>query len=57
MARSAEELREAINQCLLDPQSKQAERKLLIDRLCYKVDGKSAERIVEVIETVLGQKT
>ena len=57
VARSAEELREAINQCLLDPQSKQAERKLLIDRLCYKVDGKSAERIVEVIETVLGQKT
>ena len=53
IAENADELKEAINQYLVDPQFKSAERQVLRDELCYKVDGQSSRRIVEVINDVL----
>ncbi len=46
---SDKSLQKAINNVLLHPEYKQEERKNLLDSLCYKVDGKSSERIAEVI--------
>ena len=40
-----EELKEQIQDCLHHPEKKRAERKKLIAALCYKVDGRSSERL------------
>lgn len=53
ITKNAAELKEAINKYLVNPQFKSAERQILRDRLCYKVDGQSSDRIVEVINNIL----
>lgn len=53
LAYSEEELVEQINNCLLHPEHKREERKKVLDILCYKVDGKSSERIAnEVLKMI-----
>ncbi|MEK7643727.1 MAG: CDP-glycerol glycerophosphotransferase family protein [Patescibacteria group bacterium] len=43
------ELLESVNNYLVHPEYKSAERKILLDKLCYKTDGNSSERIASVI--------
>lgn len=50
---SYDELKKAINKCLLDPKYKSKEREDLIDQMCYKVDGKSSLRVADCINTFL----
>lgn len=50
---SEQELLASVNNYLLHPEYKRAERKVLLDRLCYKVDGKSSKRIADEILSVL----
>lgn len=52
-ATSPEELKRYINLCLENPSVKAEERKVLRERLCYRVDGKSSERLVEALEKVI----
>ncbi len=47
--RSPEELKDAINNYFAQPALNQEGRKLLLNELCYKNDGKSAERITRFI--------
>jgi len=49
------ELIEKINYYLENPDHKKRERQTLLDKLCYKVDGKSAERIAENILDMLNK--
>ena len=49
----AADLKEAINKCLEDPETKSDERKVLIKNLCYAADGKASERIANVILDML----
>jgi len=48
-----EKLIAKINQYLQNPQYKAKERKELKEKLCYKVDGKSSERITETILSII----
>lgn len=49
VAISEEELKAQINHYLIDPSYKREGRKMLRDEVCYKVDGRSSERIAQVI--------
>lgn len=53
VAKSATELKIAINKYLDNSNYKSVERKILKDKLCYHVDGLSSNRIAEVIEQLL----
>lgn len=48
-----DELKNCVNQYLLDPNIKSKERAVLREKVCYKVDGKSSERMVAAIEDIL----
>jgi CDP-glycerol glycerophosphotransferase (TagB/SpsB family) len=48
-----EALKSAINDYLENPKIKAKERELMRERLCYKLDGKSSERMVNAIEDIL----
>ena len=50
---SPEELKAAINQYLQNPTFKEPERKILREKLCYKLDGKSSQRMVEALEAIM----
>ncbi len=50
------ELLQSINAYLLNPERKTEERKDLLQKLCYRVDGKSSERIANVLIRVANQK-
>lgn len=45
-----EELKSSINSYLENPNSKSEERRVLREKLCYKVDGRSSERLVAVLD-------
>ncbi|MAF59758.1 MAG: hypothetical protein QF858_03450 [Candidatus Pacebacteria bacterium] len=49
---SYDELKKAINAYLENPKLHEEERKRTIEKLCYKLDGKASERLVEVIESM-----
>ena len=49
LAYNFEELKEKINNYLLNPVQKQEERRNLVRTLCYKVDGNSSQRLVGAI--------
>lgn len=51
--RTPEELLEAINRYLEHPDLKREERKRLIESVCYKVDGNSSRRVVDVLDRVM----
>jgi len=53
IAKSPAELKDLINKYLADPKYKAKEREILKNNLCYKVDGKSAERMVAAINSIL----
>lgn len=53
VAKSAAELKQQINQYLVDSNYKSAERQLLKSKLCHHVDGQSSARIAQVIEQLL----
>lgn len=46
---SESELFDSVNKYLLNPELKRNERKELVKKLCYKIDGKSSQRIVNEI--------
>ncbi len=48
------ELREAIESALRDPGRDRAERAKLIENLCYRVDGKSSERVLRLLLDAIG---
>lgn len=48
-----EELKEQINRYLLNPQLESKEREILRRKLCYRLDGRSSERLVNVLNSVL----
>jgi hypothetical protein len=49
VVRSDDELRAAVNRALEHPDYKKAERERLIADLCFRVDGRSSERVVKVL--------
>jgi len=53
LAWTPEELKERINAYLENPDIKKREQKILREKLCYKIDGKSSERMVKAIDTIL----
>lgn len=55
-ATNFEELKSYINLNLTNPDTKSKERTVLLEKLCYKVDGKSSERIVNAINNILNKK-
>ncbi|MBI4118614.1 MAG: CDP-glycerol glycerophosphotransferase family protein [Parcubacteria group bacterium] len=54
VVKSEEALKESLNLYLLDPARKREERKRLLEQLCFKVDGKSSDRIIDVIRKIVG---
>lgn len=48
-----DELKAQINRYLLNPRLEAHEREMLLNRICYRVDGKSSERLVGVIDKVV----
>lgn len=52
-AHNEEELKTYINEVLLHPEHKKEERKILREKLCFKVDGKSSERMVDTLESII----
>lgn len=50
------ELIDYINQYLTDPGRKRVERQALLDQLCYRVDGRSSERMADVILNMIDAK-
>lgn len=52
---SPQELKNQINQYLLNPKIKAKEREVLRKKSCYKVDGKSSERAVNIINEILAK--
>lgn len=46
------ELKEQINNYLLNPQLDAQERSLLVKKLCFKLDGRASERIVAVLSAI-----
>ena len=53
LVKSERELLESVNRYLVHPDYKSAERKVLLDKLCYKVDGNSSRRIADEILSML----
>ncbi|MAZ41034.1 hypothetical protein CL654_02865 [bacterium] len=53
VAHNKEELKKYLNNALTSPQEKAKEREMLRNKLCYKVDGKSSERMVETIDAIV----
>ncbi|MBI4992197.1 MAG: CDP-glycerol glycerophosphotransferase family protein [Candidatus Harrisonbacteria bacterium] len=53
VARSFEELFAQLGQYLKSPETDREQRKLLIEKMCYKMDGNSTQRIVEFINAQL----
>ncbi len=49
LVHSERELLESINSYLVDPSQKNKERARLLENLCYKVDGRSSERIANIL--------
>jgi CDP-glycerol glycerophosphotransferase (TagB/SpsB family) len=49
IARSFNELKSNIEDALLNPGRKHEARRNLVDKMCYKMDGKAAERIVSAL--------
>ncbi len=49
LARSKTELYQAINYCLKNPQARVAERQVMLERFCYRIDGESGRRLVQVL--------
>ena len=47
------ELREQINRYLLNPQLERKERERLCRKLCYRLDGRSSERLANVFSSVI----
>jgi hypothetical protein len=45
-----------INQSFTDPKRKEEERQKLIENICYKIDGKSSQRVADVIFRALGKE-
>jgi len=52
LVKSEEELYTSINKYLIDPGFKKEERKLLVEKVCYKVDGRSSERIANAVRNL-----
>ena len=52
-ADSPDQLREQINKYLLNPQLESKERETLRHKLCYRLDGKSSERLVRVLDAAM----
>ncbi len=52
LVRTEKELVESINNALVNPEKKKNERENLLKNLCYRVDGNSSKRIVDVIDSV-----
>lgn len=53
IAHSEKELLNYINEYLKNPARKSEERKKLVDELCFQVDGRSSERIADVIKEMV----
>lgn len=53
IVRSQDELLEAVNSYLADPSIRSKEREGLRQRFCYKLDGKSGQRIAQYIKSLL----
>jgi len=49
---NSDQLKTHINEYLLHPEKQRTERANLIKKLCYKVDGKSSQRIVDKINSI-----
>jgi len=49
---SPHELKDQINEYLLNPQLNSKEREVLRKNLCYRLDGKSSERVVHILNTL-----
>lgn len=54
VVRSFDELYDGIQKYLSNPALDADKRRILIDKMCYKVDGKSSERVVDAIRSALG---
>lgn len=52
---NTQELIESLNLCLQNPDRKSPERQALLESLCFKVDGKSNERIYQAIMSTLSR--
>lgn len=52
-AHNFEDLKKYINIALKNPDVKHKERELLLEKVCYKVDGKSSHRMVEAIHSII----
>lgn len=50
---SLDKLKEQINKYLLNPKLESKEREVLREKLCYKIDGKSSERLVDFFKKIL----
>lgn len=53
LVKNEKELLHSINDYLIHPERNQAARKILLDKLCYKVDGNSSRRIAKEILSLL----
>lgn len=51
-----DKLLQSINNYLMHPEHKHDERKALLDKLCYKVDGLSSYRIYQVMDNILKKR-
>lgn len=56
MVRSDEELRASLNDAMLHPERLAQARERLRNEVCYRVDGKSSERIVDVIQSLIAKR-
>ena len=54
LAESGNEVMEWIDRYVKNPHIHSAERRKTVEKLCYKIDGKSSERIADVILKLLG---
>lgn len=53
LVKSEQELLDSLNRYLVHPEHKREERKILLNKLCFKVDGNSAKRIANEILSML----
>ena len=53
---SSQELKKQINQYLLNPSLEARERGVLRNKLCYRLDGQSSERLVSLINKIISNK-
>lgn len=56
VVKSYDELKDTINRYLTDPSFRSKERETLMKQTCYKVDGKSSQRIADAINDILAEK-